>query len=459
MAPLCSKKMRFLFILFFLFSDLKAQTQIIRKEYPKIGDTVPTFMLSDLHYYTKTKASSAEFKGKPMILDFFSAGCSACFATFSKLNELKKEFAGKVQFMLVGYKTPGIEKQYDKYRRHYHLDLPVDFDESTIKNQFGVASMPYTLWIDSSGTIRQITTSFALSSARINNLLAGKPQSLSIPINQEYVDHVDSGKLYYNNFFDSDKPLLIDGNGGADSAFLYRSMLCVWDNRSYVFADLFIGSKNGNRVQEIGSDVNWLFTLAYGDTVDFLKTRMRYEDEKLLNHYGQWALTPVNESSQTDLFHSDADYIKNLFSYSLIIPVANASALKLQRIMQRDLKNYFSLEAKVEIRKMPCWRIIALKGSEKMLRTKGGDPQWAGDFSGFRFINQPMHSLLLEIWSFHQRDGVFLDDTGIDYNIDIKFDAILTDISDIKRELQKHDLDLVRGEKEMKVIVIRDVHD
>ena len=39
-------------------------------EFPKIGDRLPLLLMNDLHYYSKTKASSMEFIGKPIIIDF-----------------------------------------------------------------------------------------------------------------------------------------------------------------------------------------------------------------------------------------------------------------------------------------------------------------------------------------------------------------------------------------------------
>jgi hypothetical protein len=41
-------------------------------------------------------------------------------------------------------------------------------------------------------------------------------------------------------------------------------------------------------------------------------------------------------------------------------------------------------------------------------------------------------------------------------NIDIKTDAVLIEFDDLRKALNKNDLDLVRGKKEMKVLVIRD---
>jgi thiol-disulfide isomerase/thioredoxin len=454
MSFLSLKKISFFLFIVITQLGLRSQAQTIPMEYPKIGDTCPAFIMKDLHYYSKKQAKSSDFIGRPLILDFFSVGCKACFESFPHLNALKKEFEGKVQFLLIAKRSPGLQKQYENYMKHYSLDLPVDYDDSTIWNEFGVSAVPYTLWIDNLGIIRQITNYLALTPDRINNLLKGKSQPLSVSINKQ-----DTGTMenFYGNFYDYKKPLLIGGKGGSDTSFLYRSILCKWDYRTYVSRDLYISPSNKNQLQEVCAGLNALFNLAYGDTVSFLVPRTIGENTDLQNHYGQWATFPLVESSKKSLFNADMDSSNNLFSYSLTIPDSDASARKLQGIMKRDLKNYFSMDATVETRSMPCWKITAEKNAEKILRTKGGQSQWIESFSGFTFQNQPMSSVLIEIWSYIQREPVIIDETGINYNIDIKLDAVMTDIHDIQKALQKNGLDLIMGEKQMKVIVVRDL--
>jgi thiol-disulfide isomerase/thioredoxin len=440
-------------VLFFIFLSFQCKVigqSLSPQKFPKIGDHFPLFLLNDLHYYTKSEGSSADFNGKPMIIDFFSEGCEACFTTLPHIDSIKREFKGRVQFLLVGKKSSGLIKQYQKYMKHYNINIPVDYDDSIIWNQFGVRLVPYTVWIDSNGVIRQITTPYALNSDRINNFLRGITQPLTISVNQSD----DKNENYYNNFYDDAKPLLIGGNGGPDTSFLYRSILCKWDYRTYFHRDPYISAANRNRIQEVGVGLNLLFEFAYGDTVNSQMPRVI--GDTMINHYGQWARFPLVESKRSSLFIFDHDSAKNAFSYSLILPDSNYTAKKLQQMMQNDLKNYFSFEVTIEKRKMPCWKIVAEKNAEELIRTKGGPPSWTGSFSEFSLRNQPINSLLVEIWGFHQYEPIFVDETGFKFNIDLDVNAVLGDLDDIKKALRKNGLDLVRGEREMNTIVIRD---
>jgi hypothetical protein len=68
----------------------------------------------------------------------------------------------------------------------------------------------------------------------------------------------------------------------------------------------------------------------------------------------------------------------------------------------------------------------------------------------------PVSALINNIWGFNQDERTFLDETGIQGNIDLEMDCIWTDLNDVKKELRKNGLDLVKGEKKLKVLVIRD---
>ncbi len=324
MALLYQKSVRALFFTLCLLMNQKMDAQTYSGEFPKIGDTCPVFLLNDLHYYKKGTASSKEFKGKPLIIDFFSVGCKACFMSFPHIDSLRKEFEGKVQFILIGKSSPGLQNQYEKYMKHYRLDLPVDYDDSTIWNQFGVLGVPHTIWVDGKGIIRQITTPFALIPERINLFLEGRDMSLNVDETRIDTNYQDQYKGIYDNFFDFKQPLLIGGNGGTDNSFLFRSVLCKWDYRCSFWQHPYFNTRNKTRVQEIGVTLGKLFNLAYGDTVDFLTPRFTGEED-IPNHYSEWASQPLVESKRSYLFESDQDSTKNIYSYSLILPDSTAS--------------------------------------------------------------------------------------------------------------------------------------
>ena len=112
--------------------------------------------------------------------------------------------------------------------------------------------------------------------------------------------------------------------------------------------------------------------------------------------------------------------------------------------MQKDLQYYFGYVASLEECILPYWRLIAKPGAADRLRSKSGEARVTGDLGGMSIKNSPMIRLVAIICSQFQEDQPFLDETGIEGNIDIQLDAVLTDFNEVKKVLEKNGLDLVR---------------
>lgn len=78
------------------------------------------------------------------------------------------------------------------------------------------------------------------------------------------------------------------------------------------------------------------------------------------------------------------------------------------------------------------------------------------DAMGLQIDSGKLGELIIGISGFCPLDRLQIyDETGIDYPIDIEFKALLTDFSEVQQELHRHGLELVKGKKWMKTIVIR----
>src|SRR5690606_25210392 len=115
------------------------------ESFPKIGKPMPDFTLNNILYYEKEQTSLKDFKGKWIVLDFWNRLCVNCIKSFPKVNDLRKEFKGKVEFFLVGRNDGkyynGSEKVYQKVQDKYNLELPLVYDAGLFES-FGVTSVP-----------------------------------------------------------------------------------------------------------------------------------------------------------------------------------------------------------------------------------------------------------------------------------------------------------------------------
>lgn len=404
--------------------------------YPTVGYPCPDFVLHNIHSYKKKTANLKDFEGRWLVLDFWNKYCGACVASFPHVNGLQRNFEDKVQFMLVGIQDEEgeIEPMYEQFRQHENLTIPVAFD-SLLAMQFDIFTAPYIIVIDPQGIVRAIT--IHLSKEDVEGLLMGKNVALerAYRVHEEIQDNKVS--------FDNQRPFLIGGNGGVDSNFLYRSLLSQFDgNKQHFYFPRAISDDSlHGRFQMLGAPMWRLYRYAFFGKY-FLDSICSYAIE-----------LAIKDSS---LFKYSNEPSKNLYNYSLQVPLNRAKRDVMMEIMQRDLENYTGFKVAIEMRPYPCWRLVAAKDTKERLKSKGGirfirELTKRADYSMQNYPFCDFFNMLLENSKYP-----ILNETNIDENIDLRFKCFLMDFNDIKRALKEIGLDMLPSELNLKTIVIRD---
>jgi hypothetical protein len=218
--------------------------------------------------------------------------------------------------------------------------------------------------------------------------------------------------------------------------------------------------KNKGRFDAVGVGLSFLYRAAYfGKTFDDAIER----DTSL---YGKIWPNPILELKDTSLFKADYAAGKNIYCYSLVVPPNEASEIFMMDIMRSDLQHYFKYEAFFENRLMPYWRLIKLRPQTDKVEKKGNGPKVVenDDISWGKTVlrNEPMKDFLslIEYYSSVTDDGTpLVNETGIDGNVDADVDFFKNDLPGLKASLNKNGFDLVKGNKVMKVLIIRDCKD
>lgn len=113
------------------------------------GTVAPNFGLGTIDGKTIT---SAELKGKVIVLNFWFIGCSGCMEEIPKLNELAAKFAGRkdVVFLALALDLPASVTEFVK-------KVPFNYthsgDGQAIADLIGVTSFPRNIVIDGQGKI------------------------------------------------------------------------------------------------------------------------------------------------------------------------------------------------------------------------------------------------------------------------------------------------------------------
>jgi thiol-disulfide isomerase/thioredoxin len=425
------KSFLFLIWILFLFISIDGLSRNSVAMYPEIGKQCPNIILKNIKYYKTNQADINSFRGKWLVLDFWSIYCGSCIASFPSVNKSAIEFKENVQYMMIGVidKNNQTEKTYARFRQKLNLIMPCSFD-STLYNKWDLAGLPYIVVIDDKGIVRAITVH--LKAVDLKELLNGHSPNLS----RAYRRHEERGKLPY----DRKKPMFVDGNLSDSTGFLYRTLISRWNNKMpLIFPSYIDNETNEGRFEVLGTDLLSLYLFAYFGQSDFLK--------KDINFFQ----VPELEVKDSLPFNADFETGDNVFCYSLVMPKDQANKQKFMVTMQKDLEAFFGYSTRIENRKKPYWRIISTPAALNKLKTKGDSAYKKGSYEEVILNNMPLN----EAFGIEFDDGLKVqDETGINRNVDIILGRV--DINDFRTSLQKYGLDIIKGEKEMKVFVISD---
>ncbi len=109
-----------------------------------IGDAIPDIVFGKMINYASPTAKLSDFAGKLVILDFWATWCSSCIHNFPVLDSLQKQFAGRLQILLVNAKNTGDDEMkvltfFEKRRMKNggRYQLPSVLYDSTADRLFG----------------------------------------------------------------------------------------------------------------------------------------------------------------------------------------------------------------------------------------------------------------------------------------------------------------------------------
>jgi cytochrome c biogenesis protein CcmG, thiol:disulfide interchange protein DsbE len=140
-------------------------------EAPLAGYLAPNFTLPTIEGAT---FSLSDYRGRPVVLNFWATWCPPCRAEMPHFQDASVKYDGRVAVIGVdqGESLSLVSDFAAGFRISYPLLLDVD---SRINQQYGVTSLPTTLFIDSHGIIRETFSGIinaAVLQDRIERLLA-----------------------------------------------------------------------------------------------------------------------------------------------------------------------------------------------------------------------------------------------------------------------------------------------
>jgi thiol-disulfide isomerase/thioredoxin len=351
---------------------------IAQQEFEKslqVGNKVPDLVIT-MHIGDSVKhARLSDFRGKLVIIDFWSTHCGGCINLLPHMLELQEAFKSKLQIIIVDpwEEASGQDslwknqlKDRDDSVKAYAIinagrTLPFVFRDSSFAVLFPVFGLPSHVWIDSNGYFYGQAYSNTTTAGNIESFITGKPVRLAA--------------YHYDPDFklDTDDPLqwLENTNSTPRASLLnysfFRKNIADFPQMGFIkdIVDSLTGLQSG--VAAINQSMVDLYKKTYAplldsifkrDRQDFQRARIIIESDQSAEHYFQ--SSAENYTDWTD---------SNLFCYALKLSDSRKEGI--DETMRHDLDNFFHFTSHIEKRQLQC---VVLKRfiTDDKLATKGG---------------------------------------------------------------------------------------
>ena len=159
-------------LLAFLVAPAAAQAPL------KVGDALPDFVLPRVLNHAGGTFSTAEARGKVLVLEFWSPTCSPCIPALQRLADLQQRHSAQVQ--VVGI-APDSEARLQKFLAKRPLALPLASapdPKQDINSLFPHQIIPHTVVVDKNRRVVAITSPEQLTEAALLDVAAGRPVHL-----------------------------------------------------------------------------------------------------------------------------------------------------------------------------------------------------------------------------------------------------------------------------------------
>lgn len=402
-----------------------------------IGDKVP-----ELHFNLVNSSlpsvKLSDYKGKLVILDFWATWCSACIGKFPKMQQLQADYKDKLQVLLVNTKI-GTGDTREKILAFFKkreangqsFNLATAVEEEATGDLFPHMDLPHYVWISPEGKVVAITDSKEVNPANINALLNN--EVVNIPVKKDFMrnellainDVAKANQMEYYSFFKKGR---------------LEGIMPINDNRV---------------IKDVHSDL-WY---TRGRAMINLPLIEMYETIVLQIHkfYVKKNRTIIDVKNPSEILYDSTKLSReewekeNLFSYDLILPVADEKKVFDQVLS--DLNRFSGYNGRIEKRIVKCWIIndLVKKPTTKPVNKSKQERILKGN--EVSYLNTPSSTVFSEIWKIVELP-VFIYAKDLDRNIDLKFDIINPDIVAMKKALNRYGYDIIEQKKELDMFVL-----
>lgn len=430
------KKIKTLLSVMVLLLPLMTQSQ--NKITPiRIGDPVPDITLKHIINYPQSQVKIADFKNKLIIIDFFATWCGTCIEHFPGLDSLYRKHTSDIQIFAVTHEDFQIvDTFFHSNIRVKGVTFPIVTQDTTLKKLFPHRMVPHVVWIKN-GKVLAITEGYYVNEDYINKVLRGGFTHLAMK----------KDEMTYN----SNLPLLENGNGGGDSLFKGKVVL------SKTIAGLGGGTRHFYnkdstmlRTTYLNKDLLTLYSIA-------TRREIAHSNRIILDVKTDSAFVirtdPYSKNIQ-DKEQIKYWYHKYGYCLELTLPVKYSEDQR-NSILLSSLNLFSGYTGTIEKRKIACW-VIQNKKTNRTLHRLTQSAQYNYRHSLITPLNDLIARLQDKITPFYPFPPIILNETSYQGHIELNrpITKSIQDIPVLRAALEKVGLKLLRTHRSLTVLVI-----
>lgn len=429
----------------------------------QIGDQVPDLEFNNLLNTDKKTIKLSDYKGKLVILDFFATWCVPCLRALPYLDSLQKEFKDEIIILPITSERDSIVRSFLEKQPHLKMSLPY-ISNTNLQGYFPFRLLPLEVWIDRDGKVIGLTDADAVTATNIKKLLA--ESTAKLPEKQDVLDR-DETKPFMAGFFGSYK--------FKPEQLLFNSILTQGFEGMPGMSSSGPYTKDGMMTFSVSN--NLLIKLYWAALLDvigpFAPTGQEVNKEFYLKKefYKTMLSRSVWESKDSSLFWgkenkdeiSKKPYKDVLFNYELRMPATDNATFR--TVMLNDLNRYFGavhgINGSLEKRKVKCYALTVV-GQESLFKSKGGTPtaELENGVKKFKISNYRIDDIMFFWLTFHipYFDVPIINETNYNEPVDWDLGEIdPTDFHSVNNALKKFGLEFKLVERELDMIVFKDI--
>jgi|GEM_PF-4339944 len=412
-------------LLFCCTKNVHAQTRPI-----EIGEQCSDLLINNIYNGTYSSAHISDFKGKIVILDFWSRMCSSCLEAMPEMDRLQKQFGDSIVIIpvvSVRYINDTVITEFkkfwsdNKYSRSTSLPFAMD---TLLHKKFPMDGVPYEVWIDRNGVVRGLTSGEYVNEKEIRKMYAGI---------------FPNWKNYTMIKFDTGKPLLELGNQVPDEHRPLRySMFTGYIPRVMELMDFDTAHRTGARIYAVNMPIYNLY-----------KATMRYDFSEEANYFNRIIVEGIDTEKIIYDSHNPSYYYEQWCAANAlcleIIAAPGTTQNRLAGYLRQDLNRWLGWNAHMEKRKIKCVVVSYNTANTLLFRKPSEDIQY------YKSIKSVLSDL-----NYLNKTVPFLDETKIVNDINLPSSAFgkVHSIEDLQSHLKVYGLIFKHEIRELDVFII-----